>query len=104
MKRKGYHGVKRMRPTGAEIDLVVQHKSKKHFIAVEVKNQKNPVGPTVIKKLKMIVDKFGLIKEGIVVSKSGFTDEAKEQAKKSKIKIYKYAPRKKKKEPSLFGL
>ena len=73
-----------------------------HTHGVEVKNTKQKVGVAVIRKLKKKVDGNKLLHGGIIVSKSGFTKAAEDEAKKQGIKTFKYKQKRKKKKRSLF--
>ena len=65
--------------------------------AVECKNTKQKVNAAVVKKLKKKVSGNRLLHGGIIVSKKGFTKEAKQEAKKDGIKTIKYKQKRKKK-------
>jgi predicted RecB family endonuclease len=61
-----------------------------HTHAVEVKATKQKVNVAVARKLKKKVGHHKLLHGGIIVSKSGFTESAEQEAKKSGIQTLKY--------------
>ena len=67
-----------------------------HAHGVEVKATKQKVGVAVVRKLKKKVVRNKLLHGGIIVSKSGFTKSAEQEAKKQGIKTLKYKQKRKK--------
>ena len=103
LRRKGYKITKsRVRSrTRAEFDGLATDKSGRTF-GVEVKGTKQKVTSGTVRKLKSKVEKHKLLRGGIIVSKSGFTEPALKEAKKSGIKTLKYKRKRKKKESWFF--
>lgn len=98
LTRKGFKVTKsRVRSRKREeFDGLATDKSGRTY-GVEVKNTKQKVGATVVRNLRKKVDGNRLLRGGIVVSRSGFTDSALEEAKSSHIKTIKYKQRRVKK-------
>jgi predicted RecB family endonuclease len=67
-----------------------------HTHAVEVKATKQKVNVNVVRKLKKKVSHHKLLHGGIIVSRSGFTEPAEQEAKKSGIKTFKYKQKRRK--------
>jgi predicted RecB family endonuclease len=90
LRGKGFKVHKeRIRFKGGEIDGYAS-KSGRHY-AVEAKHTKQKVNVCVVRKLKKKIDKSaGFAKRGVIVSKSGFTNDAEREAKKSGIETHKY--------------
>lgn len=88
---------RRYRTASGEHDIIMQSRTGK--VSVEVKNLKNPVSAAVVEKHGKLVSKDrNVVKRGIVVStKSGFTPEAVEVAKKRHIKLIDLKTKKKRK-------
>jgi len=85
----------RMRTASGEHDLIVQTRSGK--ASVEVKNIKNPVSASMVEKFARKVNKDkNIVKKGIFVSKSGFTQEARKVARKKHVRLMDYKPPKRK--------
>ena len=97
MRGKGYKVTKsRVRSrTRAEFDGLATDKSGRTF-GVEVKGTKQKVTSSTVRKLKKKVERHKLLRGGIIVSKSGFTDQALKEAKESDIKTLKYKRKRKK--------
>lgn len=75
-------------------------------VAVEVKNLSAPVQGSSVRKFGKKVARerrHGMISGGVMVSKSGYSPEAKKAAREEHVKLVKYAPPKRKKSWSLFG-
>ena len=73
-----------------------------HTHAVEVKSTKQKVSVAVVKKLKKKVSHHKLLHGGIIVSKSGFTKSAEQEAKKNGIKTIRFKRKRKKKSSGWF--
>ena len=105
LRRKGFH-VHKMRTHSkerAEFDRLATDKHGRTY-GVEVKNTKQKVCSTVVRKLKKKVDKSGLLHGGIIVSKKGLTSAAEGEAQRLGIKTYTLKRKRKKKTGwSLFG-
>lgn len=85
----------RIRFKAGEIDGYAS-KSGRHY-AVEAKNTKQKVNVNVVRKLKKKIDRSaGFVKGGVIVSKKGFTKDAEREAKKHRIKTFKYKQKRKK--------
>lgn len=85
----------RIRFKGGEIDGVAS-KAHRHY-AVEAKNTKQKVSAKVVRRLKKKIDRSaGIVKGGVIVSKSGFTKDAEREAKKHGIKMLKYKQKRRK--------
>jgi hydrogenase maturation factor len=67
-----------------------------HTHAVEVKATKQKVNVAVVRRLKRKVGHHKLLHGGIIVSKSGFTKSAEQEAKKQGIKTLKYKQKRRK--------
>lgn len=78
-----------------EFDALATDKQGRTY-GVEVKGTKQKVSSGVIKSLKRKVDKQRLLRGGIVVSRSGFTEQALKEAKRAGIKTYKYKRKRRK--------
>ncbi len=100
LRKKGYKpALERYRPTGAEVDLVMLKERK--LVVIEAKGRKHPIRPSDVNKLKKKMDRsHGVFKKGIIVSKKGATEKAKESARKSRIQVIKYAGARKKRKSS----
>lgn len=61
-----------------------------------MKATKQKVSVAVVRKLKKKVDRNKLLHGGIIVSKSGFTKSAEQEAKKHGIKTLKYKQKRRK--------
>jgi HJR/Mrr/RecB family endonuclease len=76
-------------------------------VGVEVKNQKSPVQASAVRKFARKIgfeSKHGTVSGGVIVSKSGYSNEARKVARENRIKLIKYAPPKKKRRSGLFGI
>jgi hydrogenase maturation factor len=73
-----------------------------HTHAVEVKATKQKVNVAVVRKLRRKVGHHKLLHGGIIVSKSGFTKSAEQEAKKHGIKTLKYKQKRKKSDSWFF--
>lgn len=73
-----------------------------HTHAVEVKATKQKVNVAVVRKLRRKVSHHKLLHGGIIVSKSGFTKSAEQEAKKHWIKTLKYKQKRKKSDSWFF--
>ncbi len=74
-------------------------------VAVEVKNVSSPVQGSTVRSFGRKVrgeKKHGMVSGGVIVSKSGFSPEAKRAAREEHVKLVKYSPPKKRRR-SLFG-
>jgi len=77
-----------------EFDALATDKSGRTY-GVEIKIPQVTSG--TVKGLKRKVDKNRLLRGGIIVSKSGFTKPALQEARRSGIKTFKYKQKRKKK-------
>jgi len=103
LARKGYKVTKsRVRSKRREeFDGLVTDKHR-HTHGVEIKNTKLKVSAKVVKGLKKKVDRNRLLHSGVIVSKTGFTKDAENEAKRSGIKLFKFKQKKKKNDGWLF--
>ena len=85
------------RIAGHQIDVYVKLEAtarRVHTVAVEAKDRKRPVGIGIITAFSAIVDRLrrkGLIDEGIIVSASGFSKEAREAIEDESIALLELA-------------
>lgn len=102
LRSKGFKVHKeRIRFKAGEIDGYAS-KAGRHY-AVEAKHTKQKVNAKVVRKLKKKIDRSaGFVKGGVIVSKSGFTKDAEQEAKKHGIKTLKYKQKRKKSSGWLF--
>lgn len=78
----------RLRFKGGEFDGFASKNGRKY--AVEAKNTKQKVSANVVKRLKKKIAKSaGVVKGGIIVSRSGFTEEAWAEERKDML-LFKY--------------
>lgn len=97
LRRKGFTVLgDRVRFSGGEVDGITSKNGRKY--AIEAKNTKQKVGVNVIKKLKKKIAKSaGTMKGRIIISRSGFTEEALKEETKD-ILLFKYEPKRTKSE------
>jgi len=102
LRSKGFKVHKeRIQFKAGEIDGYAS-KAGRHY-AVEAKHTKQKVNAKVVRKLKKKIDRSaGFVKGGVIVSKSGFTKDAEQEAKKHGIKTLKYKQKRKKSSGWLF--
>ena len=106
LRRRGYKSVVegRLRTGAGEFDRIMRSPQGRK-VAVEVKNLASPVQGSSVRRFGRKVRKekrHGMVSGGVLVSKSGFSPEAKRAAREEHVKLIKYAPPKKKRR-SLFG-
>ncbi len=108
LRRRGYTPLVdgRLRTRAGEFDLIMRSPQGRK-VAVEVKNLSIAVQSTSVEKFGKKVEqekKHGMVSSGVMVSKSGYSTNAKKEAKEYHIKLIKYTPPKKRKGRSFFGL
>lgn len=106
LRRRGYKSVVdgRLRTGAGEFDRIMRSPQGRK-VAVEVKNLSSPVQGSSVRRFgrKVVKERsHGMVSGGVLVSKSGFSPEARRAAKEEHVKLIKYAPPKKKRR-SLFG-
>jgi hypothetical protein len=88
--RKADHNVEL---AGNQVDVYVEIETPdrgQHRIVVEAKDWSKKVGVDVVNRFAIIVDTLrrkGLIEEGVIVSKSGFSTQARKAASQSNIRL-----------------
>jgi HJR/Mrr/RecB family endonuclease len=94
LSTKGYHPHRsRIRFKGGELDGIAE-KNGRHY-AVEAKNTRQKTSVAVVRRLKKKVAKSaGIVKGGIIVSRSGFTKEALAEKSKNMV-LLKYKQKRK---------
>lgn len=107
LRRRGYSPIVlgRLRTNAGEFDRIMRSPQGRK-VAVEVKNLSSPVQATSVKKFAKKVAqerRHGMVSNGVMVSKSGFSPQAKKVARGQHVKLIKYAPLKRKRSRSLFG-
>jgi Holliday junction resolvase-like predicted endonuclease len=107
LKRRGYKSLVegRLRTKAGEFDRIMRSPQGRK-VAVEVKNLSSPVQAASVKRFGRKINqekRHGMVSGGVMVSKSGYSPEAKKAARQHHIKLEKYAPPKKRRSSSLFG-
>ena len=107
LRRRGYTPVVegRLRTGAGEFDRIMRSPQGRK-VAVEVKNLSSPVQAASVRKFGRKINKekrHGMVSRGVMVSKTGYSPEAKKAARKYRVKLIKYAPPKKRRSKSLFG-
>lgn len=105
--RRGYKpvAVGRLRTAAGEFDRIMRSPQGRK-VAIEVKNLSSPVQGSSVRIFGKKVRKerkHGLVTGGVMVSKSGFSPEAKKAAREHHIKLVRYSPPRKRRRQSLFG-
>jgi len=106
LRRRGYKTVVegRLRTGAGEFDRIMRS-PRGRKVAVEVKNLSYPVQGSSVRRFGKQVRKekrHGMVSGGVLISKSGFSPEAKRAAKEEHVKLVKYVPPRRKRR-SLFG-
>jgi Holliday junction resolvase-like predicted endonuclease len=106
LRRRGYKAVVegRLRTGAGEFDRIMRSPQGRK-VAVEVKNLSSPVQGASVRRFGRKVrqeKKHGMVSGGVLVSRSGFSSEAKRAAREEHVRLVQYVPPKKKRRP-LFG-
>jgi hypothetical protein len=107
LRRRGYKPVVegRLRTGAGEFDRIMRTPQGKK-VAVEVKNLSSPVQGSSVRKFGRKVARerrHGMVSGGVIVSKSGYSPEAKKAAREEHVKLVEYKPPKRRKIRSLFS-
>ena len=106
LRRRGYKPVvdSRLRTGAGEFDRIMRSPQGRK-VAVEVKNLSSPVQGSTVRKFGTKIrreKRHGMVSGGVIVSKSGFSTEARRAGRESHVKLLDYTPPKKRRR-SLFG-
>ena len=106
LTRRGFKPVVsgRLRTGAGEFDRIMRSPQGRK-VAVEVKNLSSPVQGSTVRKFGRKVrreKKHGIVSGGLIVSKSGFSPEAKRAGREEHVRLLDYKPPRKKRR-SLFG-